>query len=118
MIDYGEKIEYSIRRALALLEGLSGLKEDQWDISAYKNALLCRMEIQYSMAVMRLKTNDPQRTTARSKIDAQGAIQLLKSLLAAPPPERTLDPLSQVDLFLGRVILSMRRRLDRSSRSR
>ena len=98
---------------MALLEGLSRLKEDQWDISAYKKALLCRMEIQYSMAVMRLKTNDPRRTTARSKIDAHGAVQLLKSLLATPPSERTLDSLSQVDLFLGKVILLMRRRLDR-----
>ncbi|MBC7112787.1 MAG: hypothetical protein H5T34_01985 [Candidatus Methanomethyliales bacterium] len=118
MIDHGEKIEFSIRRALSLLERLSELKEDQWDISAYKNALLARMEIQYIMAVIRLKTNNSLRTTARSKINAHAAVQLLKSLLAAPISEKTLDSLSQVDLFLGRFILSMRRRLDRNQKYR
>ncbi|MCX8182064.1 MAG: hypothetical protein N3D12_02985 [Candidatus Methanomethyliaceae archaeon] len=113
MIDQGEKIESSIRHALKLLEELSSLSEDQWDVTAYKKALLCRMEIQYSMAVMKLntKTDDPPRAVGRSKIDVSTAIRLLKSLTQAPPSEKILEDLQQVDLFMGRTILAMRRRL-------
>ncbi|MEM4657466.1 MAG: hypothetical protein QXX77_03460 [Candidatus Methanosuratincola sp.] len=111
MTDERERIESSIRRALSLLEDLSRLPEDLWDLTAYKKALLCRTEIQYSIAVMRLRTNDPPRPIGRSKIDAPTAVEVLRSSLKAPPSEINLRDLQMVDLYLGGIILAMRRRL-------
>jgi len=112
MLNSKEKVESSIKRALSFLEDLSKIPEKSWDLSAYKHALLCRLEVQYSIAVIRITVCDPQMDLVLPKIDVTRAIQILKSLLEAPLSEKTLEGLHWVDQLLSQIILAMRRRLN------
>ncbi|MGC8936050.1 MAG: hypothetical protein ACP5KV_01630 [Candidatus Methanomethylicaceae archaeon] len=110
MVDYEERVRSSIKRAVALFEEIN-LPDGHWDVSAYKKALLCRMELQYSIALLKLATGfDPQRAV-RSSTDPNTILQTLKHILKEPLSERTLEGLYQADLFLGRRILQIRRTL-------
>lgn len=111
MVDYEERVRPSIKRAVALLEEISDLPDGQWDVSVYKKALLCRMELQYSIAVLKLATGFDSRRAVSSSTDPNAVLQNLKHTLEEPISERTLERLYQADLLLSRKILQIRRNL-------
>ncbi|MGQ9759416.1 MAG: hypothetical protein ACUVQ5_02440 [Candidatus Methanomethylicaceae archaeon] len=120
MKEFADKISLSIKRALTLMEDLSNsLSEESCNISTYKKILLCRMEIQYSIALLRLTSRShftPAKISSPSTLDVSRIVQLLTSSLEVESPEETLDSLYQVDSSLAELTRLIRRKI-RSDRN-
>lgn len=119
MKEYQDKVFPSIRYALNLMEEISSnLSGETCKISTYKKILLCRMETQYSIALLKLSIDpyyNPPKKRGDSKVEAGEIVQLLKSSLAAKSPEEALEALYQADSSLGKLIQIIRRKLRSNS---
>jgi hypothetical protein len=115
------KVFESIKRAKLICESLSTSKASA--IEEYKNALRCRLEVQYASGLLRVNwvlDADPPITRTRYGRDVclgrigQLLSESLKSL-ESRKMESALDQLLSADVLLGKVIGSMRREGKRGS---
>lgn len=109
------KIIEAAKSALVLCKSLAGSPVPA--VEEYKNALRCRLEVQYAAGLLRVNwgidANPPRAKTRSSREVYLGQIALLLSesllYLDSRQMDSALDRLLAADVLLGKVIGAMRR---------